>query len=66
MSFLLFDYTVSAMKNTVYGFRPRFAVWQEPDLLTEKIKSSRSFSIAHAFSLSVPTKLFFSFFVLLM
>ena len=32
MSFLLFDYAVSTMKNTVYGFRLRFAVWQEPDL----------------------------------
>ena len=32
MSFLLSDYAVSSMKNTVYGFRLRFAVWQEPDL----------------------------------
>ena len=36
MSFLLFDYAVSAMQNTAYGFRPRFAVWWEPDLLPEK------------------------------
>ena len=58
MSFLLFDYTVSAMKNTVYGFRPGFVVWQEPDLLSEKMKSSRSSNIAHVFSLPVPTKFF--------
>ena len=42
MSFLLFDYIGSAMKNTVYNFRPRLVVWQEPDPLSEKMKSSRT------------------------
>ena len=41
MSFLLLVYAGSAMKNTVYSFRPRLVVWQEPDLLSEKMKSSR-------------------------
>ena len=48
MSFLLFDYTSSAMKNTVYSFRSRFVVLQEPDLLFEKTKSSRT-SNSHGF-----------------
>ena len=42
MSFLLFDYTGSAMKNHVYSSRRRLAVSQEPDLLSEKTKSSRT------------------------
>ena len=62
MSFLLFDYAVSAMKNAMYGFRPKVAVWQEPDPLSEKVKSCRSSNIAHVFSLSVPTKFLFSIF----
>ena len=36
MSFLLFDYTASAMTNAVYSFRPRFVISQEPDFLSEK------------------------------
>ena len=40
MSFLFCDYTGSAMKNTVYGFRSRLVVSQEPDLLFGKTKSS--------------------------
>ena len=44
MSFLLFDYTCSAMKNTVYSFRSRLIVSQEPDLLFEKMKSSRTYN----------------------
>ena len=42
MSFLLFDYTGSAMKNTVYSFRPKIVVLQEPDLSSEKAKSCRT------------------------
>ena len=49
MSFILFDYTVSAMKNAVYSFRPRFTVWQEPDLLFEK-KNLLGAPILHAYS----------------
>ena len=64
MSFLLFAYTVSAVKDTVLD--KRHAIWQEPDLLSEKMKSGSS-NIAYVFSLSVPTKFFFLvFFVLLM
>ena len=43
-SFLLFNYTGSAMKNHVYSFRPRLVVSQEPDLLSEKTKSFRTSS----------------------
>ena len=42
MSFLMSDYSASAMKNTAYSFRPRFVVSQEPDFLSEKTKSSRT------------------------
>ena len=42
MAFLLFDYTSSAMKNTVYNFRLRHVVWEEPDLLSKKKTSSRT------------------------
>ena len=42
MSFLLFDYTSSAMKNTTYNFRSRLAASQEPGLLFEKTKYSRT------------------------
>ena len=62
MSFLLFDYAVSAMKNAMYGFRPKVAVWQKPDPLSEKVSSYKSSNIAHVFSLSVPTKFLFSIF----
>ena len=36
------------MKNTVYSFRSRLVVLQEPDLFFEKMKSSRT-SISHGF-----------------
>ena len=36
MSFFLFDYTSSLMKNTVYNFRTRLVVSEKPDLLSEK------------------------------
>ena len=42
MSFLLLHRTGSAMKNTVYSFRARLVVLQEPDLMFEKTKSSRT------------------------
>ena len=48
MSFLLFHYAGSATKNTVYSFRSRLVVSQEPDLLFEKTKSSRT-SSSHGF-----------------
>ena len=44
MSFLLFDYTGSAMKNALYSFGSRLIVSQEPDFLFEKTKSSRAYS----------------------
>ena len=53
MSFLLFDYIVSAMKNTVLGFRPRLEVWQEPDLLPEKMKSSRTSNSSMVYYISL-------------
>ena len=49
MTFLLFDYAVSAMKNTVHGFRPRFAVWQEPDLY-QYINIYNNINLLHSFS----------------
>ena len=61
MSFLLFHYAVSAMQNTVYVLDQDSQFFAEPDLLSEKMKSSRSSNIAHVFSLSVPSKFFFSF-----
>ena len=36
MSVLLFDYTGSAIKNTVNNFRPKPVVSQKTDLLSEK------------------------------
>ena len=42
ISFSLFNYIGSAMKNHVYSFRARLVVSQESDLLSEKTKSSRS------------------------
>ena len=48
MSLLLFDYTGSAMKDALYSFRSRLVVSQEPDLLFEKTKSSRT-SNPHGF-----------------
>ena len=61
MSFLLFDYTGSAMKNTVYSFRPRLVVLQESDLWSEKIKSSRTFNSNTVYYISVRfcTRVFF-------
>ena len=44
MSFLLFDYTGSAMKNALYSFGSRLIVSQELDFLFEKTKSSRAYS----------------------
>ena len=41
-SFLLFNYTGSAMKNYVYSFKPGLVVSQEPDLSSEKRKSFRT------------------------
>ena len=69
MSFLLFDYNGSAMKNTVYSFRPRIVVFQEPDLSSEKAKSSRTSNSntvyykneQSSFSEGVNTKLFLTF-----
>ena len=52
MSFLLFDYTGSAMKNTVYSFNSSLLVLQEPDLLFEKAKSSGT-SNSHGFYISL-------------
>ena len=42
MSFLLFHYAVSAMQNTVYVLDQDSQFFAEPDLLSEKMKSSRS------------------------
>ena len=49
MSFLSFDYTHLAMKNTVYSFTQRLVVSQKPYLLSEKIKTSRSSNSSRAY-----------------